>query len=257
VSEGEVHCRIEGGVAAVTFDRPSARNAMTWAMYDGLARACREIAENKDVRVAVFRGAGGEAFVAGTDIAQFTGYTAEDGVRYEQHIATSIERIEQLSKPTIAVVEGWCTGGGLIIAAACDFRIAANTARFGVPIARTLGNCLSVVNVARLIAAFGVARAKRMLMLAEMIGAEEALACGFVHELVSPEKIEACAQAMYARLKEHAPLTMQAAKEAMRRIVTSGLPDDEDLIRICYGSSDFQAGIAAFLAKTKPNWTGE
>jgi enoyl-CoA hydratase/carnithine racemase len=134
VSDGEVRCTIKDGVASVIFDRPAARNAMTWAMYDGLARACREIAENPEVRVAVFRGAGGEAFVAGTDIAQFAGYTAEDGVRYEHHIATSIERIEQLAKPTVAVVEGWCTGGGLIITAACDFRIATNTARFGVPI---------------------------------------------------------------------------------------------------------------------------
>jgi enoyl-CoA hydratase len=257
VSDGEVHYSIADGVASVVFDRPAQRNAMTWAMYDGLATACREVAWNPEVRVAVFRGAGGEAFVAGTDIAQFKGYTANDGVRYEHHIHASIERIEELVKPTIAVVEGFCTGGGLIIASACDFRIATPSAKFGVPIARTLGNCISAHNVARLIAAFGVARAKRMLLLAEMVGAEEALACGFVHELAAAAEIDVAAGTMAARLKEHAPLTMQAAKEIIRRLIAKGLPDDEDLIRICYGSDDFQEGITAFLAKRKPHWTGD
>src|SRR4029453_11387000 len=124
-------------------------------------------------------------------------------------------------------------------------------------IARTLANCLSIANAARLIAAFGVARAKRILMLAEMIGAEEALTCGFVHALVGPGEIAATVEAMCTRLKDHAPLTMQASKEVTRRIISSNLPDDDDLIRICYGSSDFQEGIAAFLAKRKPNWTGQ
>ena len=257
MSEGEVHYSVADGIASIVFDRPEARNAMTWAMYDGLARACREIAWDANVRVAVFRGAGGEAFVAGTDIAQFKGYTADDGVRYEHHIAASIERIEQLTKPTIAVVEGWCTGGGLIIASACDFRIATPSAKFGVPIARTLGNCLSAANVARLVAAFGAARAKRILMLAEMIPAEEAGRIGYVHTLATPAELDKTVSAMCARLKEHAPLTMQAAKEAVRRLAAHGLPDDEDLIRICYGSSDFQEGISAFLSKRKPNWTGQ
>lgn len=256
MSDGEVHCTVTDGVASVVFDRPQARNAMTWAMYDGLARACREIAENPDVRVAVFRGAGGEAFVAGTDIAQFTEFTAEDGLRYEAHISISIERIETLTKPTIAAVDGWCTGGGLIIASACDFRIATPSAKFGVPIAKTLGNCLSAANVARLVAAFGQARVKRILMLAEMVSAEEAAALGFVHKIATPGELDAAVAGMCARLKEHAPLTMQASKEAMRRLMLSRLPDDEDLVRLCYGSADFKEGISAFLGKRKPNWQG-
>jgi enoyl-CoA hydratase/carnithine racemase len=256
MSEGEVRCTIADGVATVLFDRPQARNAMTWAMYDGLARACREIAENPDARVAVFRGAGGEAFVAGTDIAQFTEFTAEDGVRYESRIASVIERIETLPKPAIAVVEGWCTGGGLIIAAACDFRIATPSAKFGVPIARTLGTCISIANVARLVAAFGQARVKRILMLAEMVTAEEAAELGFVHSIAAPDTLDGTVADLCARLKAHAPLTMQASKEAMRRLLTSKLPDDEDLVRICYGSTDLKEGIAAFLGKRKPRWTG-
>jgi len=257
VSQGEVHYSVEDGVATIVFDRPAQRNAMTWAMYDGLAKACREIAWNPQVRIVVFRGAGGEAFVAGTDIAQFADFDAAAGIRYEHHISSAIGQIEELTKPTIAAVEGWCTGGGLIIAAACDFRIAAPNAKFGVPIAKTLGNCISIANAARLIAGFGQPRAKRMLMLAETIAAQEAKECGFVHTLAPDGGLDAAVAGMCAKLKEHAPLTMQAAKEAMRRLAVHSLPDDEDLVRLCYGSADFKEGMAAFLAKRKPNWTGQ
>lgn len=142
------------------------------------------------------------------------------------------------------------------MAAACDFRIATPNAKFGVPIARTLGNCISAVNAARLIAGLGMARAKRMLMLAEMIGADEAHAVTFVHTIAAPDAFDATVAQMCARLKEHAPLTMEAAKEVMRRLMLKAMPDDEDLVRICYGSSDFKEGIDAFLSKRKPNWTG-
>jgi len=175
-----VHYSVADGVATIVFDRPEARNAMTWSMYYGLAQALESISADPAVSVAVLRGAGHEAFVAGTDIAQFTAFEgAADGLRYEHQIHAAVERLERVMKPTIAVVEGWATGGGLIIAAACDFRLAVPNARFGVPIARTLGNCLSIANVARLVHAFGPARTKRMLMLAETISAEEASACGF------------------------------------------------------------------------------
>lgn len=257
MSEGATRYEVKDGVAFVTFDRPEARNAMTWKMYEGLARACDSIASDDNVRVAVMRGAGGEAFVAGTDIQQFTAFkSAEDGVGYERHIDTAILQIERLKKPTIAVVEGWVTGGGLIIAASCDFRVAAASARFGVPIARTLGNCLSVGNIARLIAHFGPARTKRMLLLAEMVGADEAYACGFVDELVPADALDEKVASLTDRLKAHAPLTMYAAKEAIRRVLEAGLPEGEDLIRACYGAADFQEGVAAFLAKRKPNWQG-
>ena len=153
-------------------------------------------------------------------------------------------------------MEGFCVGGGLAIAAACDFRIAAPSARFGVPIARTLGNCLSVGNVARLVAQFGPGRTKRMLMLAELISAEEAAACGFVDVLAAPGEIEAKLGEMCRRLLGHAPLTMYAAKEAIRRITLENLPKGEDLIRSCYGSADFKEGVDAFLAKRTPKWRG-
>jgi len=256
MSEGRVHYSKASGIASVVFDRPEARNAMTWAMYGELAASCESIAADDGVRVAVFRGAGG-AFVAGTDIQQFTAFAGgEDGIAYERRIDAAISQIENLPKPVIAVVEGACVGGGIMIAAACDFRIATAAARFGVPIARTLGNCLSVENAARLVAQFGVGRTKRMLMLAELISAEEAAACGFVDVLTAPAEVEAKLAEMCHRLLGHAPLTMRAAKEAIRRITLENLPKGDDLIRSCYGSADFKEGVDAFLAKRNPEWRG-
>ena len=256
MSEGCVRYSKSGGVATVVFDRPEARNAMTWEMYGELASACDAIVSDPEVRVAIFRGAGG-AFVAGTDIQQFTSFASgEDGIAYERKIDTSISQIERLPKPVIAVVQGVCVGGGLAIAMACDFRVATPDARFGVPIARTLGNCLSVGNVARLVSHFGPGRTKRILMVAELIGAEEALTCGFVEEIIEPEGLEAKLDALTPRLIGHAPLTMYAAKEAIRRINQENLPKGDDLIRQIYGSADFKEGVEAFLAKRKPDWKG-
>jgi enoyl-CoA hydratase/carnithine racemase len=253
---GQVDYEVRDGIAFVTFNRPEARNAMTWAMYDGLAHACDAIVSDDTVRVALLRGAGG-SFVAGTDIQQFTQFKGgEDGIAYEKRIEAAVGQIESVMKPMVAVIEGFATGGGLIIAASCDFRLATPDARFGVPIARTLGNCISVGNVARLMAHFGTARAKRMLMLAEMIEAEEARTCGFVEAVHPASEIGAKAEAMCRRLIGHAPITMRAAKEAMRRITLAQLPDGSDLIRACYGSADFKEGVDAFLAKRKPDWQG-
>ena len=255
--QGQVHLTIIDGVAAILIDRPQARNAMTWTMYEQLAAICTTIAADPKVLVATIRGAGGEAFVAGTDIAQVEHFNgADDGVAYEHTIDANIGLIERLPMPTIAIVEGWAIGGGLAICAACDFRVANPAAAFGLPIARTLGNCLSMANTARVVAAFGAARAKRMLLLAETIGADEALACGFVTAIAEPGELDAAAAAMCKRLASHAPLTMRVSKEAIRRLTSEGLPPGEDLIRACYGSSDFHEGVTAFLAKRRPAWTG-
>ena len=254
---GLVDYEVKDGIAYVTFNRPEARNAMSWAMYDGLARACEQIVADETVRVALLRGAGG-SFVAGTDIQQFTAFKGgDDGIAYEKRIEAAISQIEMVGKPLVAVIEGFATGGGLVIAASCDFRLATPNAKFGVPIARTLGNCISVGNVARLMAHFGTGRAKRMLMLAEMVDAEEARACGFVESIHPANEIGAKAEAMCKRLIGHAPITMRAAKEAMRRVTMANLPDGSDLIRACYGSADFKEGMSAFLAKRKPEWTGK
>lgn len=259
MSDGTVHLTIEGGVAAIVFDRPAARNAMTWAMYEQLGAICERLMHERGVRVATLRGAGGEAFVAGTDIAQFQAFGegeagGEDGVAYERAIDAGIARLEQLPMPTLAIVEGWCVGGGLAMATACDFRIATPKARFGVPIAKTLGNCLSVANLARLEAAFGLARVKRMLLLAEMLAADELLGCGYLLEVSAPEQVDADSAALCARLASLAPVTQAVSKEGLRRVVSNTLPQADDLIRQAYGSSDFREGVSAFMEKRMPVW---
>jgi enoyl-CoA hydratase/carnithine racemase len=257
-TDGQTRLAIEGGIASITFDRPAARNAMTWAMYEQLVAICKQLSASTEVRVATFRGAGGQAFVAGTDIAQFTSFkSGEDGVAYERQIDHCIGALEALPMPTVAVVEGWAVGGGLAIATACDFRIATTGSRFSVPIAKTLGNCLSVANLARLSAAFGMQRVKRMLLRAEMIGAEEALACGYLRQLCAAGEIDANAATLCGELAALAPVTQRVTKEALRRLTVATLPDGDDLVRQCYGSADFHEGVEAFVAKRPPRWQGK
>ena len=257
MTDGEVRYSRDGAIATVIFDRPAARNAMTWRMYEQLGEACARIRRDDGLRVAVFRGAGGKAFIAGTDIAQFQAFgSGEDGIAYEAKVEGYIGGVEVLPVPTLAVIEGFAIGGGLAIAAACDLRIATPNSRFGVPIARTLGNCLSIANYARLVAGLGASRAKRMLLLAENLSAEEALAGGFLSEIVEPAELDRRVAELSSRLAHHAPLTMRVSKEAIRRILHAGLPDGDDLVRTCYGSEDFRGGVKAFVEKREPAWTG-
>ena len=256
MSDGETRYQRDGVIARITFDRPTARNAMTWRMYEQLNEACKKIAHDPEIRVAVFRGAGGKSFVAGTDIAQFQTFTADDGVAYESSMEGFLDTLERLRVPTLAVVEGWAIGGGLAIAACCDFRIATPGARFGVPIARTLGNCLSMANYARIVSSVGVANAKRLLVLGETISAEEARGSGFVLDVVAPDAIDARVAELCDRLARNAPVTMHVSKEAIRRLLHATLPEDEDLIRAAYGSDDFRQGVRAFVEKREPKWSG-
>ncbi len=255
--DGAVRLTREGAIARVVFDRPQARNAMTWTMYEQLAQICATLRADASIRAVAFSGAGGKAFIAGTDIAQFQAFTSgEDGVAYEKKIAQFLEAIESLPMPTLAVVDGFCVGGGLAIATACDLRIATPAARFGVPIARTLGNCLATGIYARLLAEFGVGRTKRMVMLAEMLNAEEAREAGYLSLIVEPGDLAARVDELLGRLVQHAPITMQVGKEAIRRLLAAVAVEDEDLIRRAYGSEDFREGVKAFVAKQTPVWTG-
>jgi len=258
MTDGEVRYVRHGHVATVTFDRPAARNAMTWRMYEQLGEACARMQREDGLRAAVFRGAGGKAFIAGTDIAQFRAFrTGEDGMAYEETMEAYLSGIERLPVPTLAVIEGFAIGGGLAIAACCDLRIATPGSRFGVPIARTLGNCLSIANYARLVAALGASRAKRVLLLAENLSAEEALAGGFLSEIVAASELDRRIAALTERLVHHAPITMRVSKEAIRRLLHAALPSGDDLMRACYGSEDFRMGVEAFVEKREPPWTGK
>jgi enoyl-CoA hydratase len=256
-NQGSVRLSIDGGIASVVFDRPAARNAMTWTMYEQLGAICDRLGKEPGVRVACLRGAGGEAFVAGTDIEQFKAFKdGQAGVAYEQRIDEGVARLEALPIPTVAVIEGWAVGGGLAIATACDIRIATPSARLGVPIARTLGNCLSMANLARLVAAFGRPRVQRMLIGAEILGAQEALACGYLAQLVAADAIDAAAAKLCQQLASLAPVTQAVTKEGLSRLLLQSLPDAQDLIVRSYGSDDFHEGVSAFSEKRSPAWQG-
>ena len=245
---------VRDGIGHVVFNRPQARNALTFGMYERLA----EIAANTDgVRALVLTGAGEKAFAAGTDIAQFRAFrSAEDAIAYEARLDRVLGALERCPVPTIAAIAGACTGGGAGIAAACDLRIAAANARFGFPIARTLGNCLSMANIARLSALIGPARVTEMIFMARLFDASEALGAGLVSEVVADgAALAARAQELAALVAGHAPLTLRATKEALRRL-RENLPPDEDLIRLCYTSQDFREGMSAFLEKRPPVWRG-
>ena len=255
----ELLYELRDGIGIVTFNRPAARNALTFGMYEGLAEICETAADKGDTRALVLRGAGDKAFAAGTDIAQFRSFkTAEDALGYERRIDKVLGAVERCPLPTVAALHGACTGGGAGIAAACDIRIAARDLKFGFPIARTLGNCLSARNLARLAALMGAGRTREMIFTSRLVGAEEALAVGLVTELLADKAaVEARALALAALLAEQAPLTLRATKEALRRLNAAAAEvDDKDLIVLCYTSEDFREGLEAFLAKRKPDWKG-
>jgi enoyl-CoA hydratase len=253
----ELQVTQDGGVLTVVFNRPEQRNAMTFGMYEGLEAACQRADADDSVRVLVLRGAGGRAFVAGTDIAQFLEFTGgDDGIAYEQAIERVVNRLEDVAVPTVAAVEGACVGGGLALAAVCDLRVATTSARFGVPVARTLGNCLSVNSVSLLVQHLGPGRTLDLLLRARLLGAEEAAAAGFVGQLCADGELDAALQELTTTLLGHAPLSMWAAKRAVARLRRAGLPDDADLLRTVYGSEDFRAGVAAFVAREPVSWTG-
>jgi enoyl-CoA hydratase/carnithine racemase len=251
---------VKDGIGHVTFNRPQARNAFTFAMYERLAEICQEVDTSHSVKALLLTGAGDKAFASGTDISQFKAFkTAEDALAYESRIDRVVGTLERCSVPTIAAIAGACTGGGGALAAACDLRIAAANARFGFPVARTLGNCLSMGNYARLAALIGIARAKEIIFTARLVEAEEAKSVGLVSEVLPDHAaLMERAEALAKHVASLAPLTLRATKEALHRL-TPRIPTEEgrDIILMCYMSKDFQEGMDAFLNKRPPQWKGE
>ena len=247
---------VRGRIGYVTFNRPASRNALTFAMYERLAAICAGL--DNEVRALVLAGAGDKAFAAGTDINQFRAFkTPEDAIAYERRIDDVLKALEACRVPTIAAISGACTGGGAAIAAVCDLRIASEDVRFGFPIARTLGNCLSIANYARLSALIGPARVKDLIFTARLIGAAEAERIGLVSEVLeSREALLERAAALAETVAGHAPLTLRVTKEALDRIGRLSRIEAEDLVLACYMSEDFREGMDAFLTKRKPDWRG-
>jgi enoyl-CoA hydratase/carnithine racemase len=259
IRDAELIVERRGAVQWVLFNRPHHRNALTWAMYDGLAAACGVVNADRTIRAMVLAGVG-QVFAAGTDIAQFRDFkTEQDALDYEAHGNSVIGGLELVQVPVIAALAGACTGAGAAIASCCDVRIAAPSLHFGIPIARTLGNCLSHQNYVRLVALLGFPRASEILMTGRLMDAEELRAIGAVAEVVTEERLFDRAQELAESIGANAPLTVQAAKKALIRIRNRLVPteDDDDIIRMCYMSHDFREGVEAFLAKRKPVWTGE
>jgi enoyl-CoA hydratase/carnithine racemase len=250
----------DGALAILTFNRPEARNAMTWEMYDALVGACDRVDADAGIRVLILRGAGGKAFVAGTDISQFRNFRdRQDGLRYEERLDAVLDRLERVTKPTIAQVEGVAAGGGCAIALACDLRVATPESTFGVPIARTLGNCLSGATYARLMDLLGPSRLKDLLFTGRFAGAAEAQAMGIVSRIASAPEIERVVRDLANEIAANAPLTLAATKEIVRRLAVRrrlAAGDDADIVELCYTSADFREGVTAFFEKRRPKWTG-
>src|ERR1700722_9777160 len=176
---------LRDGIGRVTFNRPQARNAFTFAMYERLAQICQQANGDRSIKVLVFTGAGDKAFASGTDINQFRAFTTpQHALDYESRIDRVLTQLEQCRVPTIAAINGACTGGVAGIAACCDLRIGTKSTRMGFPIARTLGNCLSLSNISRLAAIIGPARVKDLIFTARLVGADEAASVGLLTEVV-------------------------------------------------------------------------
>jgi enoyl-CoA hydratase len=250
-----INLDLDGKIARVTFNNPSARNALTWPMYEELKRICDSLAQNSSIRVVIFRGAGDKAFVSGSDIQQFVDLQKDEA--YEVAVDHIFSSLQQLPMPTIAMIEGLAVGSGLLMATACDFRISTPDARFGIPVAKTLGNCLSPSNLSWIAAHLGVPTVKRMLLTAELMKAPELLASGYLYQTAEASEIESVTNALAQKLEVLAPITQKASKLTIARLLQSNLPDCTDLMRETYNSADFREGVNAFLEGHPPKWSGQ
>lgn len=255
--EGAVRLVQKGPVALITLSRPAALNALTWTMYQQMEAHLESLAADDTTRAIIIHGEG-KAFAAGTDIEQFQGFSGEDGIAYEHKMEAIVERLYTISKPTIAAIHGYAVGAGLVVASVCDLRYATPASRFGVPIARTLGNCISLKNYRYLVDSFGTMRTKEMLFTGRLLTANDALQCGFLTAIVDEERLMTQVTEVAQQISSLAPLTMWSVKEAQRRLkAAEEAIDFNDVVARIYSSSDFAEGVQAYLEKRKPNWRGQ
>jgi enoyl-CoA hydratase/carnithine racemase len=254
-AEGRIVEDRRGSTLYLTIDHQPAMNAMTLAMWEALAESCARVADSPGIRAVVIAAAGERAFVAGTDIAEFRTFDGSRGLRYERRMDEVFAAIEAIHVPTIAAINGTCAGGGFLIAASCDLRFARKGVVFGIPVARTLGNTLSISSLRRAERAIGAGFARQMALLAKMIEAERLLAQGFLAGIADDRQaLEAMVDATAASIAAMSPGSLRAIKAALQRAGASR-DDDADLIESVYGSRDFREGVEAFLARRAAVWS--
>jgi enoyl-CoA hydratase len=255
--EGAVLLEQKGPIAMITLSRPAALNALTWTMYQQMEAHLEHVAADETIHAIIIQGEG-KAFAAGTDIQQFQGFTGEDGIAYEHTMEAIVERLYTIPKPTIAAVHGFAVGAGLIIAAVCDLRYATPVSRFGVPIARTLGNCITLKNYRHLVDSLGAMRTKEMLFTGRLLRATDALQCGFLTAIAGEDEHITHVTGVAQQMSSLAPLTIWSVKEAQRRLnAAEEAIDFDDVVARIYSSSDFAEGVQAYLEKRKPLWRGQ
>src|SRR5438105_10873745 len=255
--EGAVLLEQNGPVAMITLSRPAALNALTWTMYQQMETHLEHLATDDTTRAIIIRGEG-KAFAAGTDIQQFRGFSGEDGIAYERKMTAIVERLYTISKPTIAAIHGYAVGAGLVVASVCDLRYATPASRFGVPIARTIGNCITLKNYRHLVDSFGAMKTKEMLFTGRLLTASDALQGGFLTAIADEEQLITHVTEVAQQISALAPLTIWSVKEAQRRLNSAEEAVDCDaVVARIYSSSDFAAGLGAALEKRKPNWRGQ
>jgi enoyl-CoA hydratase/carnithine racemase len=261
-AEQEVLVTVDPPLAWITVNRPAARNALNLAVWRGLADQMARIAARTDVRVVLLRGAGDEAFLSGADITEFPAIRADAAMTadYDRYAGAALAAIATLEKPVIAMITGLCFGGGCSVALACDLRFAADHARFAVPAARLGLAYPFAYGVERLMRVVGPTHAADILLSARALHAEEALRIGLINRVVPRAQLEAVTREYALRMAECAPLTLAAHKAAIQEALhPSGAAGQEriaELVARCFNSADYQEGVAAFLAKRKPVFTG-
>lgn len=253
--EDSLRVRVEGAIGTVTIDRPEKRNALSQAMWAALPGIADRLGDDPAVDVVVLRGPAGGPFSAGADIAEFeTLRTGDNARRYGEIVHAGVSALAGLPKPTIALVEGWCVGGGCELALACDLRVADPAARFGITPAK-LGLVYSATSTARLVDTVGPAAAKRILFTGDLLTADEALRIGLVTSVSAAAEDDAYALARTVAAR--AAVTVRAAKALIGRVVDGHRGEDEvahALYEESYGSPEYAEGVAAFLAKRPPDF---
>jgi len=254
MSDGSVELQYSGDVARIILNRPQAHNSLTWPMYESIFDACLDITRLSTISALVLSGAGDESFCAGSDIHQFEGFlTGDDGLAYESRMERVLRQLEMVHCPTIAAIDGFALGGGLLLASVCDFRVATQKSRFGVPIARTLGNALSGRNCSRLISLVGVGRAKDLLMTGRVVGAPEALDMGLLTYVAPDGELSRTVESLVEQLLRSCPQTLRATKTIIDRL-NYGMMEDIDVLHSVYGHANFHEGVTAFIGHRRPAW---